>query len=312
MEKERIKELMFSKETKYCFPSNELYLLFGFSRHNNFLKLLNNDKEYSKYILSKPWEKINYRKSSVYYITRELFFLLYHRYFTDCNFVDGLFLDYKTTLLKSKIEKFEYYSKHAYIPNSAVITKIKGHFYTYNLNTLNIANELNIDAYDLFKFCSTEFCNKVGYERAQCTNAYGHKYEAAIPYYSFDHIYHEKRHLFIELLNILKTKYKLTDFQKQLLHLYSSLIKKMLEKQLEFDIKEQRRPKKPKIYTFQFNPVLTKEEKDELKNLFRKAAMLCHPDKNENGEDIFKELNEANKNNNLLRVKSIYETLLNS
>jgi PLD-like domain len=58
---------------------------------------------------------------------------------------------------------------------------------------------------------------------------------------------------------------------------------------------------------------LADEQKLELKKKFRKATVLCHPDKFANesieiqkqAEEIFKELNEANAKNNLLRVSEI-------
>ena len=59
---------------------------------------------------------------------------------------------------------------------------------------------------------------------------------------------------------------------------------------------------------------LTDEEKKELKTLYRKASMLCHPDKvaenqKEEAERIFKELAEAYKRNDLGKVKEILTNL---
>jgi hypothetical protein len=59
---------------------------------------------------------------------------------------------------------------------------------------------------------------------------------------------------------------------------------------------------------------LTDEEKKELKTLYRKASMLCHPDKvaedqKEEAERIFKELAEAYKKNDLEKVKEILANL---
>ena len=61
--------------------------------------------------------------------------------------------------------------------------------------------------------------------------------------------------------------------------------------------------------------VLNDEEKSELKTLYKKAALMCHPDKvsdelREMAEQIFKELNEANSKNNLNRVREIHDDLL--
>lgn len=306
MKTERIKELFFLEATNYPFPSNELYLFFGFTRHDNFIKFLNKKDEYSNEITCKPWENVHLRRGNVYYITRDLFYTLSQKYLKDYSIINEIYLDYKHTILKSKILVFKNYLKSEYV-HRIYRNKIKGHFYTYSLNTLNIAKDLNINVYDLFKFCSTDFCLNYGYQSAKCTNEYETKYEAAIPFYSFDHIQHENRDLFIQLLNVIKNKYKLSDFQKQILELYTKLIKQMLDKQLEYDFKEHRRGKK--ISTFTHKHFLTKEQQAGMKIIYRKAAMLCHPDKNKDGEEIFKELNMANKNNNLQRVKDIYTRL---
>jgi hypothetical protein len=59
---------------------------------------------------------------------------------------------------------------------------------------------------------------------------------------------------------------------------------------------------------------LTDEEKKELKVLYRKASMLCHPDKvaeeqKTEAEKIFKDLGEAYKRNDLKKVKNILTNL---
>jgi len=59
---------------------------------------------------------------------------------------------------------------------------------------------------------------------------------------------------------------------------------------------------------------LTDKEKKEIKVLYRKASMLCHPDKvaedqKKDAEKIFKELAEAYKRNDLQKVKDILTNL---
>ena len=62
---------------------------------------------------------------------------------------------------------------------------------------------------------------------------------------------------------------------------------------------------------------LTEDQKNELKKKFRRATVLCHPDKFANepleiqkqAEEIFKELNEANGKNNLQNVSEILVNL---
>lgn len=62
---------------------------------------------------------------------------------------------------------------------------------------------------------------------------------------------------------------------------------------------------------------LTDEQRLELKKKFRKATVLCHPDKFANepieiqkqAEEIFKELNDANSKNDLQKVSEILANL---
>jgi len=59
---------------------------------------------------------------------------------------------------------------------------------------------------------------------------------------------------------------------------------------------------------------LKEEEKADIKNLYRKATKLCHPDKvseeqKEEAEELFKELNNAYKQNDLKKVKDILTNL---
>jgi len=64
------------------------------------------------------------------------------------------------------------------------------------------------------------------------------------------------------------------------------------------------------------NPLeITKQEKKELKRLYKKASKLCHPDiieekKKEKAEDIFKSLNSAYQQKDLKKVSDILEQLL--
>lgn len=60
---------------------------------------------------------------------------------------------------------------------------------------------------------------------------------------------------------------------------------------------------------------LSKQQKKELKRLYKKASRLCHPDiieqtKKAKAEDIFKELNAAYQHNDLTKVSEILEKLL--
>jgi curved DNA-binding protein CbpA len=61
--------------------------------------------------------------------------------------------------------------------------------------------------------------------------------------------------------------------------------------------------------------ILNDAQRAELKALYKKTALMCHPDKvseelREMAEQIFKELNEANGKNDINRVREIHDDLL--
>ena len=108
--------------------------------------------------------------------------------------------------------------------------------------------------------------------------------------------------IILEILKLRKQKFKAASDQTKF-------------EEAENDEREYREQvdteKKKEIYE------LTDEQKAQLKTKFRKATMLCHPDKFANEpieiqkqvEEIFKELNEANAKNDLKKVAEILANL---
>ena len=82
----------------------------------------------------------------------------------------------------------------------------------------------------------------------------------------------------------------------------------------EEEYQEQIKEDKQKIIN-----IITEVEKADLKKKYRKASMLCHPDKFVNepleiqklADEIFKDLNEANDQNDIKRVNEILKNLQN-
>ena len=66
-------------------------------------------------------------------------------------------------------------------------------------------------------------------------------------------------------------------------------------------------------------PELTNEEKKDLNKMYREASMLCHPDrfanespeKQKQAEEMFKQLADAYRNNDTIKVKEILQKLKN-
>ncbi len=108
--------------------------------------------------------------------------------------------------------------------------------------------------------------------------------------------------IILELLELKKLKYKSDKT------LYEEA--EQDEKQYREQIKEEKEKNIEK---------LSDEEKNELKQIYRKSSMLCHPDKfvNESievqkkAEEVFKDLNEANSKNDIKRVSEILDQLKN-
>lgn len=107
--------------------------------------------------------------------------------------------------------------------------------------------------------------------------------------------------LILEILKLRKLKYKDVNQEK-----FEETVEdeEQYQKQFEQEVEKE-------IFK------LSDEQKVELKKSFRKATLLCHPDKFVNepievqrkAENIFKDLNEANAKNDIKRVSEILETL---
>jgi len=183
---------------------------------------------------------------------------------------------------------------------------LPGEYYTYSLNTMDMACDLNLDAYDLFRFCATKFCPGHIFSRADCTNSYGSAHEKVIPYVCFDSNQHEKRWYFLIFINKVKTDFPLSDIQKEIIGIYYDAVKTMLEKQFHLDVRQGKRKKHDTPAVVE---KLSPEQTKQIKKTYRLAAMLCHPDKIPNREAIFKELNDAKMKNNFKKVSGIYERI---
>lgn len=303
----------FYSEKRFPFSATNFWHFFNFSRRDNFIRFLLKEQNKKNIIISQK-NKLNNRTGTEIFFNRNLFYDLSEKFNINHIAVINLFLNYNYNLLKSKILKFKLYSKKEYIYGLNISSKIKGHFYTYSLNTVNLALDLNIDPFDLFKFCNYECNLNISNIFSTCTRGYSYRIEYSYPYFSFDNEIHEKRLEFISLIEQIRAKFQLSSFQKKLIDKYLELIKELLNKQLEFD-KEEERYQEPQNKYYKFNYIqyqkkeLTVDEKIDLKKIYRKAAFLCHPDKIKGKEDVFKELNNANQNNDLYKVKLIYQKL---
>ena len=103
----------------------------------------------------------------------------------------------------------------------------------------------------------------------------------------------------------------------EILNLKKTLFKDQKEKfkEAEEDFNNYNNYYKNEIHKEVFE--ITIEEKKELKKIYKNASILCHPDKfinepieiQQQAEELFKELNDANSKNDIKRVTEILENL---
>jgi hypothetical protein len=127
----------------------------------------------------------------------------------------------------------------------------------------------------------------------------------------------------------LQIEKNINDFNNEYYSRLGSLIKQILDLKISLsnDILSKNKAKIDfedftNSYNYQVEIIsniipITLEERSELKNIYHKASRLCHPDKLPNdlkneGERVFKELNEAYRNQDLQRVKEILYILQHS
>lgn len=127
-------------------------------------------------------------------------------------------------------------------------------------------------------------------------------------------------------INIFNSRYnvELGEIISKILFLKQSILKYKSEKNIEvkddYDEAKDDYNNFHDSYNYELNnPIdkLNKDEKQELKSMYRKASKMCHPDTvtdeyKTKAENIFKELNEAYSKNKLSLVREILNNLKNN
>lgn len=269
------------------FESADYYSFFGYSKHTNFKRFLDKEKFYPE-ICCESYSKVNTRTRSSISFSRKLFMELCKINNCLVKEVDEICIDYYSTQSRKRIEYFTVNTKTFKSTSLNMYNVPCGQYYTYSLNTYNLAKDLLLCPYDLYKFCSVELKNHFKYLRASVTNQFSDYYEK-IPYFHFDSTNYDLRNEFLALIKMVIERYEMSDMSKRLAEIYYNEIKKMLYKQIRIDhlknekVEKQRKHKEKKEFA---PPQL-------LKDMYRKACKLYHPDKNPNGEEIFKIINKA-------------------
>ena len=288
-----IKELFFSDEQK-PFSASEFYSFFGYYKKPNFIRFLDRKENYDKILFPEVGKDIFFNRDFFLSLVKNKRPEFYPN-------VESIFLDYKRQLWSKKFIFLKTKTK-THRNNLRMVDEISGEFYNYSLSTYNIAKEIGLCPYDLFKFAATEFIHKTRGCHMDFINRYSFSSGSPIPDVSYDSKTHTKRYLFIKLIEKIITNFSMSALEKNLMIVFKDLITEMLNKQYNIDLKKAERAKKALERK-------SKNLKIRIKPIYYKAAKLCHPDISKDNGDLFKKLNVAYNAKDYTTVKKIYENL---
>lgn len=294
--------LDFDKNQRYPFPSTTYWQWLGHSRHSNFKRFLNKEINYDQIVWDECFpNKVNSRRRESIRMSRMFFYQLAVKKHPGLkSFLDELYSSGYAEVFRKNILNFRFTKKKEW-RQELNIGAIAGYFYTYSLNTYNVSKELNICPFELFKFASINFCRAYGFGGTRFINSH----TTPIPLVFFDSLRHQERYKMLLFLDKVYKEFKLSKFQKLILKSYASIIKELIDKQIEYDIQIGRNGLRKKIVKKRQSPP------HEVRMAYLKAAKLCHPDKFPERADIFLKLQSAWENQRFIDVTQIYRTLEN-
>lgn len=303
---ERIKELMSEELHDAPFLSSEIWDYLNYSRHTTLKRFLEKsalqiDIAYSRGIVKE-------RTCDAYSISRELFVeLVKKRKPEDAAIVNGFFYEYIGKWMRKEMLNFQNYGKKGDTPKGVkVFQKVKGHFYSFSLSTLNLSRCVGLCPYSVFKHCAQNIVEKYNAGNPRFENSYYTRKKEPIPYIHFDDLLHENRYVFFILAEEILNSFSLNEDQRQRLILFKTILHELLLRQIDYDLKAGRRVIVP--------PQDKKNHKD-LNRIYKEAAKKCHPDKFQTEDDkqkahqLFVQLNDAYSKNDYVALKKITKSL---
>ena len=128
----------------------DVYFVLGYSRADNFARLLKNPK---------------YDYGTIYYelgetpkwISIRLFFDLVNKHLQWNEEWDTFFSEVWTSIYESKMINFIKANHKSEYRHSCYDFKVAGKYYTYSLTAYNIADSNDLCPYDVYKHCATEY-----------------------------------------------------------------------------------------------------------------------------------------------------------
>lgn len=276
----------FSTSIDDFFPLSQYTELFGYRDKHTFARSVK-AKGYDLYTRHSIVEQ---RKGKDYYLSATAFFELLCTHFQKDEEFQQALIDLYHVKYKKNIYKFKKtnQSVHREIFNELIYAK--GIFYNYSLNSLSFAQNVGICPYECYKYCVQHF-----YKRWRCASI---DYDTKIPIFYFDSKEHSERMQFISLINYALNETNISTLQYCKITAYKIAVLELLNKQKEIDD--------------QLTDVLRKElkeEEDNLKEIYREACKLYHPDRNKSpeAEDIMKQINTFYERKDFYAIKFLID-----
>lgn len=268
---------------------SDYYLLLGFKSKFTFLQYLKRNKYPIMYDF--PKIKIDKRSGKDYRINASDMIILIKKFAANNRKSDESYLDYLYEKLYKETFIFQDTREQNHKNNlGCSVYDVKGVFYNYSLNTIELSKKIGICPYECYKIGNKNI-NISTYKRNISRNS-------GIPYICFDSVEAECRNDFLFLLDIIPNEIKLSKTQQITLQAYKMAITELLRYQDKI-IMETEQTKKVKE---------TAKEK-KLKGIYREASKRFHPDvnKSEAATKIMQQINHFYDKKDFHAIKNLME-----
>lgn len=295
---EEIKTKMLNPDLNHPFSSGDFYRFFNYSFHRDFKRYLDKPKFY-KHLVFSEFEKVTTRRAETVAMDREIFLKICdHRNIDTSVFIDCYFQYHKNRVKKSteyfpNLKKGEAHSLNMY-------SRPAGKYYSHSLNTINLADAILVNPFDLYKFCVTELRWKHAAYRADVVDSLMFKGKENIPFLNYDSTDSSYRLSYYNLIRLVIEEYPLDKNQKELALNYYKCIKYLISKVTQIEHKKKFYREKALSLKAKKIPIYVDPKK--LKAALREGAKLFHPDKNPSGLELFKEFNKHYMNKDIAEM----------
>jgi hypothetical protein len=230
--------------------------------------------------------------------------------------VRDLQLGYKAYLLDQKARQFEHFPSPTPLTAWDIAEETEGNFYAYKLNTLQLAQDLELDPQQLFDQLNQEgllsWAAFLGFRREAHWIASEQEFgNIFIPYASFNSLDQDERARFFEVMEFLWHQGGLSPEQSTLLETLAKALQDTLTQQRSL-----RRSKKDRRFRRRLPGAKRKPPRPDFGKHTKQAARLCHPDlhvpkdrKKARAQALFQQLNQAYQQQDLATVQATSQTI---